>query len=213
MYSSGRIRQCFTVCVLRGRQFPLFFQGALKHDNYKELTKILVSFFFRSRRKSLPLQISCPVLDGREELSPVSTFASFSCANPILLKASLQRLLLHRNRNVSLFNHIVYLKEISVDISSAFKLNFHLFVKCFFIPFVATPLLTIPQERMEFHFFCNTYRACWYIRLFITFYWELVTAAQRERAQEDFKVLYQGAPPHPSPPPFAHIVKQCPKHT
>ena len=25
------------------------------------------------------------------------------------------------------------------------------------------------------------------------------TAAQRERAQEDFKVLYEGAPPYPSP--------------
>jgi len=125
-----------------------------------------------------------------------------------MLKASLQRLLLHRNRNVSLFNHIVYLKEISVDISSAFKFKLHLLVKCFFLTFVATPLLTIPQERMEFHF----YRASWYIRQFITFYWELVTAAQRERAQEDFKVLYEGAPPHPLPLPFAHIVKQCPKH-
>ena len=31
------------------------------------------------------------------------------------------------------------------------------------------------------------------------------TAAQRERAQEDFKALFKGAPPHPPPPPpFAY---------
>jgi len=36
---------------------------------------------------------------------------------------------------------------------------------------------------------------------FIAFYWAGFTAAQRERAQEDFKVLYQGAPPHLPPPP------------
>ena len=29
--------------------------------------------------------------------------------------------------------------------------------------------------------------------------WAGFTAAQRERAQEDFKVLYEGAPPHPPP--------------
>ena len=35
---------------------------------------------------------------------------------------------------------------------------------------------------------------------FITFYLAGFTAAQRERAQEDFKVLYEGAPPHPPIP-------------
>ena len=33
-----------------------------------------------------------------------------------------------------------------------------------------------------------------------------ITAAQRERAQEDFKVLYEGAPPHPPP---IHIRKRA----
>ena len=32
--------------------------------------------------------------------------------------------------------------------------------------------------------------------------WVGFTAAQRERAQEDFKVLYESAPPHP--PPHLH---------
>jgi len=36
--------------------------------------------------------------------------------------------------------------------------------------------------------------------LFSTFYWAGFTAAQRESAQEDFKVLYEGAPPHPPTP-------------
>ena len=35
------------------------------------------------------------------------------------------------------------------------------------------------------------------------------TAAQRERAQEDFKVLFKGAPPHPLPP-FAY--ERQPQH-
>ena len=34
---------------------------------------------------------------------------------------------------------------------------------------------------------------------FSTFYWAGFTVAQRERAQEDFKVPYEGAPPHPPP--------------
>ena len=34
---------------------------------------------------------------------------------------------------------------------------------------------------------------------FTTFYWAGFTIAQRERAQEDFKVPYQGAPPRPTP--------------
>jgi len=36
---------------------------------------------------------------------------------------------------------------------------------------------------------------------FITFYWAGFTVAHRERVQEDFKVPYEGAPPH-SPHPF-----------
>ena len=35
--------------------------------------------------------------------------------------------------------------------------------------------------------------------LFIAFYWAGFTIAQRERAQEDFNVPYEGAPPHPPP--------------
>ena len=38
-----------------------------------------------------------------------------------------------------------------------------------------------------------------FIYLFIAFYWAGFTIAQRERAQEDFNVPYEGAPPHPSP--------------
>ena len=38
---------------------------------------------------------------------------------------------------------------------------------------------------------------CSVLYLYLNFYWAGFTVAQRERAQEDFNVPYEGAPPHP----------------
>ena len=45
----------------------------------------------------------------------------------------------------------------------------------------------------------TAYLFCLFIYIFIAFYLAGFTVAQRERAQEDFNVPHEGAPPHPPP--------------
>ena len=62
-----------------------------------------------------------------------------------------------------------------------------------------TEAMRITRIKLQPRQNINAFFFIYFIYLFIAFYWAGFTIAQRERAQEDFNVPYEGAPPHAPP--------------
>ena len=85
----------------------------------------------------------------------------------------------------------VELRSLSGSIHSTIYVSIHDFI------FIQGGRVSV-GERMASSLFCATTAAHYVIYDLLHSTGQNFTAAQRERAQEDFKVLFKGAPPHPS---------------